>query len=71
MVGAAGDLVGRGEWRLLQERTVCEVSYDWQVRSGRLLFRLLAPVMKRLLVSNHNWAMEKGRIGLQGKLDAL
>ena len=44
-----------GHWAL--------ITYDWQVTTDRLLFRLLAPAFRRLMLSNHNWAMAKGEAG--------
>jgi len=67
-VDATGDLVGRGIWTLTQKGDTAEVSYDWSVRSDRLLFRVLAPMMKWVMVSNHHWAMAKGEKGLQAEL---
>lgn len=68
VIEATGDLVGRGVWRLEQHGPIALVSYDWQVGSDRLLFRLLAPLLRRVMVSNHNWAMRKGQIGLRAEL---
>ena len=67
-VDATGDLVGRGIWTLAQKGDIAEVSYDWSVRSDRLLFRALAPMMKWVMISNHRWAMAKGEKGLQAEL---
>ena len=67
-VEATGDLVGRGIWTLTQRGDAAEVFYDWSVSSDRLLFRLLAPLFRQLMISNHRWAMAKGEAGLQAEL---
>ena len=67
-VEATGDLVGRGIWMLTQRGDTAEISYDWSVSSDRLLFRLLAPFFRWLMISNHKWAMAKGEAGLQAEL---
>ena len=69
VIEASGDLVGRGEWTLTQHGATALVTYDWRVTTDRLLFRLLAPLFRPLMVSNHNWAMAKGEAGLQGQLN--
>ena len=68
-VEATGDLVGRGIWRLTQMGNDAHITYDWSVSSDRLLFRLLAPFFRWLMISNHKWAMAKGEAGLQAELD--
>ena len=67
-IAATGDLVGQGTWTLTPEGTGTRVDYDWQVRSDRLLFRLMFPLLRRLMVSNHTWAMARGEAGLQWEL---
>jgi hypothetical protein len=67
-VEATGDLVGRGVWTLSQHGDTAEIKYDWSVRSDRLLFRVLAPMLRWVMVSNHRWAMAKGEKGLQAEL---
>jgi len=70
-VEATGDLVGGGVWTLTQRGETAEIAYDWSVRSDRLLFRLLAPLFRRLMISNHRWAMARGERGLQREMDRL
>ena len=67
-VQATGDLVGRGIWTLTQTGDAAEVFYDWSVSSDRVLFRVLAPLFRRLMISNHKWAMAKGEVGLRAEL---
>jgi hypothetical protein len=70
-VEATGDLVGRGIWTLTQKDEFAEINYDWSVRSDRLLFRLLAPFFRWLMISNHRWAMARGERGLRRELARL
>ena len=70
-IAATGDLQGHGTWTLTQNGAQCLITYDWRVTTDRLLFRVLAPLMKGLMISNHNWAMTKGEAGLQQELDRL
>ena len=67
-VAAEGDLVGRGVWTLKPDGRFTNVTYDWRVIADRPLFRLLAPMFKWLMVSNHQWAMAKGEAGLKREL---
>jgi len=67
-VEASGDLVGRGIWTLTQQGDAVAVDYDWSVSSDRLLFRVLAPMLRWVMVSNHRWAMARGEKGLQLEL---
>ena len=67
-IEATGDLVGRGVWTLVQDGSIADVTYDWRVKSDRLLFRVLAPLLRRLMVSNHEWAMAKGEAGLRAEV---
>ena len=67
-IDATGDLVGHGTWTLTQNGDHTDIVYDWRVTTDRLLFRVLAPLMKGLMISNHNWAMAKGEAGLQAEL---
>ena len=71
IVEATGDLVGRGIWALTQKGDTAEISYDWSVKSDRLLFRLLAPFFRWLMISNHRWAMAKGEVGLRTELQRM
>ncbi len=67
-IDATGDLVGHGTWALNQNGDQAEITYDWRVTTDRLLFRLLAPLMKGLMIANHNWAMARGEAGLRAEL---
>jgi hypothetical protein len=67
-IEAKGDLTGRGTWTLQSSGPDTLVTYDWRVTSDRLLFRLLGPLLKGLMVSNHTWAMARGEAGLRAEL---
>ena len=67
-IDATGDLQGHGTWTLTQLGDQTDITYDWHVTTDRLLFRLIAPLMKGLMISNHNWAMAKGEAGLRAEL---
>ena len=67
-IEATGDLIGQGLWTLTPDDAGTLVTHDWQVRSDRLLFRLLFPALRWLMISNHNWAMERGEAGLRWEL---
>jgi hypothetical protein len=68
VIGAEGDLTGRGAWQLTQHGPVAEVTFDWRVRADRPLFRVLSPVLGALFAWNHRWAMERGRILLKREI---
>jgi hypothetical protein len=67
-IRAEGDLAGEGVWTLRQIGAEAEVTYDWQVRADRPLFRRLAPLLKPVFAWNHRWAMAKGEAGLKREL---
>ncbi len=67
-LSATGDLTGQGIWTLRQSGPIVEARFDWQVTSDRLLFRVLGPLLKGVMVSNHQWAMAKGEAALQRAL---
>ena len=58
---ASGDLVGRGVWTLVQDGRFVDLTYAWQVRAERPLFRLMAPLLKPLMAWNHRWAMARAK----------
>ncbi len=68
VIGAEGDLTGRGTWQLTQHGPVAEVTFDWRVRADRPLFRVLAPVLGPVFAWNHRWAMERGGILLKREI---
>lgn len=68
VIEATGDLEGRGEWILRQDRVQAFVTYVWQVKAERPVLRALSPVLKPLFAWNHRWAMAKGQAGLEAEL---
>ena len=69
VIAATGDLVGRGAWTLTQQGPIAASTCHGRVSTDRPLFRLLAALFRRLMVSNHNRAMAKGEAGLQRELN--
>ena len=65
---AEGDLSGRGEWSFTQAGDLVDIVYDWRISADKRLLRLLSPVMKPVLRSNHNWTMKKGERSLRVEL---
>ena len=60
-----GDLRGRGTWTLTATERGTHVRFDWQVKAGRLLLRVLTPVLRPLLRWNHDWAIARAIEGLE------
>lgn len=67
-IAAAGDLVGRGVWRLTQEGEIADIRYDWRVEVDKPVLRQLAPLLWPFYGANHRWAMARGREGLEGEI---
>ncbi len=63
-IEAEGDLEGRGVWTFEQTGAWTLVTYDWRVRARKPLLRLLSPLFRPLLESNHRWAMRMGEESL-------
>jgi hypothetical protein len=68
LVHARGDLSGRGEWRFRQDGEITEVRYDWTVLAAKPWMIYLAPLLNRVFVANHRWAMQRGLEGLEREL---
>jgi len=60
-----GDLRGRGLWTLTETNAGTHVRFDWTVHADRPLLRMLTPVMRPVLRSNHNWAIARAIDGLE------
>ena len=67
-ISSTGDLVGTGIWSLSESDGGVDVEYDWRVSLRKPLLRLISPLVRRLLVSNHTWAMRHGGEGLRREL---
>jgi Polyketide cyclase / dehydrase and lipid transport len=67
-IAAAGDVEGRGEWRLKQVGEAVDLVYDWRVRVGKPWMQSFEFVLKPIFAANHNWVMRRGERGLRGEL---
>jgi hypothetical protein len=67
-VETAGDLCGRGVWRLRPRGSQVEVTFDWGVTANHWLVRRLSWLLKPLFGMNHRWAMARGRDALAAEL---
>ncbi len=68
VIGARGDLDGRGEWRFSQDGELVDVDYRWTVYVSKPWMAVLAPLLRPVFVWNHLWAMRCGLEGLQREL---
>jgi quercetin dioxygenase-like cupin family protein/uncharacterized protein YndB with AHSA1/START domain len=64
-VDVDGDLRGHATWTLTQAARGTHVRFDWHVHADRLLLRVLTPVLRPLLRSNHDWAIARAKEGLE------
>ena len=71
LIQAQGDLDGKGEWFLQQNGPWVDIRYDWTVYLSRPWMRLLTPLLKPVFIANHQWAMNKGKEGLQAELNRM
>lgn len=60
----SGDLAGRVVWTLQQDGPEVEITSDWSFRVETPLARRAGPWLRRLLLAEHRWAMEQGRLSL-------
>ncbi|HEX6390708.1 MAG TPA: SRPBCC family protein [Solirubrobacteraceae bacterium] len=60
-----GDLRGHGQWTLTATTGGTHVRFDWHVSADRRLLRVLSPVLRPALRSNHAWAIARAREGLE------
>lgn len=61
---ARGDLSGAGTWRFEQDGDVTDVQFAWRVDADKPLMRAAAPLVRRLLVWNHDRLMAVGERAL-------
>ncbi|WP_210544777.1 SRPBCC family protein [Rhodoferax sp. PAMC 29310] len=61
---AQGDLDGIGRWHFFQRGAHSELHYEWHVHSSRWWMNLMAPMVRPLLIRNHNLLMTQGSDGL-------
>lgn len=67
---AAGDLRGRGCWRLFEQDGVTAVLYEWNVETTKRWMNVAAPVARPLFAWNHDVVMARGGEGLAHRLRA-
>ena len=67
-IEAFGDLVGRGEWTLIQNGAYADVVYDWRVRADKPILRYGSFILKPIFAANHRWAMARGEESLKREL---
>lgn len=66
---ARGDLEGHGLWRMTPTDGGTEVRFRWQVRTTRAWMNVLAPLVRSVLVWNHDRAMADGAAALAAHLE--
>lgn len=65
---AWGDLVGRGIWTFEQNGDWVDITYDWNIRADKPLFKYLSFLLKPIFGANHQWAMRMGEESLKLEL---
>ena len=65
---ASGELAGSGRWRLIEDRGVTAVIYEWDVRTTKRWMNLLAPLARPVFKWNHDVVMGWGGEGLARRL---
>jgi hypothetical protein len=68
---AAGELQGKGLWRLSTEGTGTVVRYDWEVRTTKRWMNLVSPLARPLFKWNHDVVMKWGAEGLRKRLGTV
>jgi hypothetical protein len=69
--GLEGELDGWARWIVSANGSGTDVVYEQRVVTARLLLRLLAPLARPVLKSNHSWMMRGGERGLRRRLGSL
>lgn len=64
-VKVVGDLSGSGVWTLTPQDSRVHIRFDWTVVADRPLLRVLTPVARPIFRWNHNWSVERARVGLE------
>jgi hypothetical protein len=65
---AWGDLAGRGIWTFAQNGEWVDITYDWNIRADKPLFKYLSFLLKPIFGANHLWAMRMGEESLKLEL---
>jgi len=68
-IDAWGDMVGTGVWTFEPDGDATRVTYDWRVRTEKLLLNWLSPLLKPLFKSNHDRVMADGEAGIRRELE--
>ena len=68
-IEAWGDMVGTGVWTFEPDGDATRVTYEWRVRTEKLLLKLLSPILKPLFKSNHDRVMADGERALRAELE--
>lgn len=61
---AEGDLTGTGTWRFGESSGATDAVFEWRVRADKPLMRAAGPLLRPILVWNHDWLMATGEAGL-------
>ncbi len=71
VITASGELQGTGRWVFEQQGEMVDILFYWDVSLGKSWLRSLSFLLKPILVSNHNWVMDRGEKRLQEKLQSI
>ena len=69
-VRASGDLVGMMRWTLAPAAGGTRLLFEEDVRTGKRLLTVLAPIAKPFFAWNHRIMMKHGKAGLRRELEA-
>lgn len=67
-IRASGDVIGYGEWRLMQDGDEVDLRYLWCVRVGKPWMQRFEFLLKPVFAWNHNWVMRRGERGLAAEV---
>ncbi len=70
-IRAAGELVGKGLWKLKQVGETTEVTFYWDVQAAKPIVRWLSLFLKPVFQWNHDWVMKGGEAALQAEVNRL
>jgi len=65
---AAGDVQGRGVWKVSANDKTTQLRYEWTVDVSKGWMVLLSPIMRPLFAWNHHFVMRRGLQGLTERL---
>lgn len=70
-IKATGELEGKGTWMFLQEDEYVDITFLWDVELKKSWLKYFQFILKPILISNHNWVMERGETNLQKELNRV